>query len=141
MSSVSIVSSRSTPATSRSGTSRPLRGRARFRFVELDTRSRDGLDGGVVRNPPGCIVDLAARAGVRDSLNDPWLYIDINVNGLQNLLASARKVDAAYVFASSSSVYGATPTPFQEDDMVCRPESPYGATKIPVKPSSTPTMR
>ena len=103
----------------------------RFRFAEIDTRDRDGLRQFVRDTKPSAIVDLAARAGVRDSLRDPWLYIDINVTGLQNLLAAAAEVDAELVFASSSSVYGdETPAPFRERAGNLRPLSPYGATKV-----------
>ncbi len=103
----------------------------RFRFVECDTRDRDGLLRLVGRERPSVIVDLAARAGVRDSITDPWLYIDINVRGVQNTLAAAAHVEAALVFASSSSIYGATTRlPFREDEAEGRPVSPYGATKV-----------
>ncbi len=102
-----------------------------FRFAELDTRDREGLRALVDDVRPAAIVDFAARAGVRDSLADPWLYIDINVRGLQNLLAAAAGAGAAFVFASSSSIYGASRRlPFREDEAEGRPLSPYGATKI-----------
>lgn len=103
----------------------------RFRFVELDTRDRDGVRDLVADVRPRTIVDLAARAGVRDSLRDPWLYIDINVRGLQNVLSAAAEVGAAFVFASSSSIYGASRSlPFTEGGSEGRPISPYGATKV-----------
>jgi UDP-glucuronate 4-epimerase len=102
-----------------------------FRFVELDIRDREGLRALVDEVRPATIVDFAARAGVRDSLSDPWLYIDINVRGLQNVLAAAAGVGSTFVFASSSSIYGASPRlPFREDEAEGRPLSPYGATKI-----------
>jgi UDP-glucuronate 4-epimerase len=100
-------------------------------FAELDTRDKEGLLRLVERVRPDAIIDFAARAGVRDSVTDPWLYIDINVRGLQNTIAAARAANAQVVFASSSSVYGTSASaPFREDDMRCRPESPYGATKV-----------
>jgi UDP-glucuronate 4-epimerase len=103
----------------------------RFRFRELDTRDAEGLAGFVSTVRPSTVVDLAARAGARDSLRDPLLYIDINVRGLQNLLSALASVDAALVFASSSSVYGAAASlPFRENEAVLRPVSPYGATKV-----------
>ncbi len=77
------------------------------------------------------IVHLAARAGVRPSLADPRLYLDVNLNGTLNLLelARARGVER-FIFASSSSVYGASrEVPFSEDQAADRPVSPYGATK------------
>ncbi len=102
-----------------------------FRFAEVDTRDRGQLMGFIRDTRPAVIVDLAARAGVRDSLRDPWLYIDVNVNGVQNTLAAAAEVGADLVFASSSSVYGNnTPAPFREEAGILRPVSPYGATKV-----------
>ncbi len=77
-----------------------------------------------------CIVHLAARAGVRPSLADPHLYIDVNLHGTLNVLDCARREEVSrLVFASSSSVYGRDPTPFREDACADRPVSPYGATK------------
>lgn len=104
---------------------------SRFRFVELDVRDRDALTSLVRDVRPTTVLDFAARAGVRDSLTDPWLYIDINVRGLQNTITAARDVQATVIFASSSSIYGASPNlPFREDDVDGRPLSPYGATKL-----------
>ena len=103
----------------------------RFRLAEVDTRDREGVQALIRDVRPSVIVDLAARAGVRDSLRDPWLYIDINVRGLQNLLSCAVEVEATVVFGSSSSVYGNdTPAPFRETSRDLRPVSPYGATKV-----------
>lgn len=77
-----------------------------------------------------CIVHLAARAGVRPSLSDPHLYVDVNVHGTLNLLELARDHGVGkFVFASSSSVYGVASTPFSEDACADQPVSPYGATK------------
>jgi UDP-glucuronate 4-epimerase len=102
-----------------------------FSLVETDTRDYSSLEAAIALANPSVIVDFAARAGVRPSLSDPHLYIDINVNGLQNTLSAASRVGARVLFASSSSVYGADPRqPFAEDQMRGRPESPYGATKI-----------
>ena len=77
------------------------------------------------------IVHLAARAGVRPSIQHPSLYVDVNLNGTTQLLEMARNhsIDH-FVFASSSSVYGDRNTvPFHEDDPVDKPVSPYAATK------------
>jgi len=102
-----------------------------YRFFEGDTRDIDRLREVAAEVRPQVIVDLAARAGVRDSLTDPWMYIDINVRGLQNTLRVAAEQQARFVFASSSSIYGNDERePFTEDQMRPRPESPYGATKI-----------
>lgn len=77
------------------------------------------------------IVHLAARAGVRPSLEQPLLYEEVNCRGTLNLLEQARKHNIRrFVFASSSSVYGnVQEVPFREDARVDRPVSPYAATK------------
>jgi UDP-glucuronate 4-epimerase len=78
------------------------------------------------------VVHLAARAGVRPSLEQPHLYTDVNIKGTINLLELARKhAVRQFVFASSSSVYGANKTvPFGEADRIDRTVSPYAATKF-----------
>jgi UDP-glucuronate 4-epimerase len=78
------------------------------------------------------IVHLAAKAGVRPSLEDPRGYQDVNVRGTQNLLELAREREVPrFVFASSSSVYGVNPrVPWSEEDHVLRPISPYASTKV-----------
>ncbi|MEM4267803.1 MAG: SDR family NAD(P)-dependent oxidoreductase [Candidatus Woesearchaeota archaeon] len=78
------------------------------------------------------IVHLAAKAGVRNSIKEPLLYNQVNINGTLNLLELARasKVEN-FVFASSSSVYGANKkVPFSEDDALHNIVSPYAATKL-----------
>ena len=77
------------------------------------------------------VVHLAAMAGVRPSLVDPLLYTDVNVRGTQVLLRQLERRRAVrFVFASSSSVYGANErVPFREDDDIHHPISPYAATK------------
>jgi UDP-glucuronate 4-epimerase len=77
------------------------------------------------------VFDLAARGGVRPSIDDPGTYIDINVRGLQHTLMASKEHAARIVFASSSSVYGDDPDrPYVEDQAKGRPLSPYGATKV-----------
>lgn len=77
------------------------------------------------------VVHLAAQAGVRYSLENPWAYIDSNITGFVNLLEGCRHASIQHlVFASSSSVYGAnTKTPFATTDTVDYPVSLYAATK------------
>ena len=77
------------------------------------------------------IVHLAARAGVRPSLEQPLLYEQVNCQGTLNLLEESRRRNIRrFVFASSSSVYGNVKTvPFREDARVDRPVSPYAASK------------
>jgi len=77
------------------------------------------------------VVHLAARAGVRPSIQDPLLYEKVNVQGTMHLLEMCKQHKVRkFVFASSSSVYGAkTKVPFSESDPVDNPISPYAATK------------
>jgi UDP-glucuronate 4-epimerase len=78
------------------------------------------------------IAHLAARAGVRPSIQHPQLYYDTNVTGTLHLLDAARLIGVErFIFASSSSVYGASKTvPFSEDQHLTQTLSPYAATKI-----------
>lgn len=80
---------------------------------------------------PDAICHLAAWAGVRPSIEKPMIYQSVNLEGTMNLLELARRHGIKpFVFASSSSVYGArTEVPFREDDRVDDPVSPYAATK------------
>lgn len=83
------------------------------------------------REKPDKIVHLAAMAGVRNSLENPLLYFNVNINGSVNLLELAVRYKIKnFVFASSSSVYGNNKKqPFSESDPVDRPISPYAASK------------
>lgn len=78
------------------------------------------------------VIHLAARAGVRPSIEQPELYIDTNIKGTFNLLESARKIGCKhFVFASSSSVYGVNKkVPFSEEDPILQTISPYAMTKM-----------
>ncbi|MBI5820640.1 MAG: SDR family NAD(P)-dependent oxidoreductase [Verrucomicrobia bacterium] len=78
------------------------------------------------------IIHLAARAGVRPSIEQPLLYTQTNVTGTMNLLECARAAGIRkFVFASSSSVYGInSKIPFSESDPIFKPISPYAATKL-----------
>jgi UDP-glucuronate 4-epimerase len=77
------------------------------------------------------VINLAARAGVRASMEDPWIYYQCNVVGTLNLLELCRSWGIRkFVVASSSSVYGdSTNVPYREDQSVARPVSPYAASK------------
>jgi UDP-glucuronate 4-epimerase len=81
---------------------------------------------------PEVVVHLAARAGVRPSIEQPELYARVNVMGTSTVLEAARHQGTRlFVFGSSSSVYGArSEAPFSENDRTDRPMSPYAATKI-----------
>ena len=101
-----------------------------FTLVEGDIRNPEAVRS-AVRDGVEVIVHLAARAGVRPSIEMPLLYQDVNVGGTMVLLEVCRKVGSCkFIFGSSSSVYGNNPkVPFAEDDRVDRPISPYAATK------------
>jgi UDP-glucuronate 4-epimerase len=100
------------------------------RFVEGDIRDEKAL-ARAFDPKPDAVVHLAARAGVRPSLERPDLYASVNVGGTFAMLEACRKSGVPkFVFASSSSVYGdADRVPFQEDEADPRPVSPYGVTK------------
>ena len=105
---------------------------SRFRLVDLDIRDGDAVRLIVRDVRPEAIIHLAARAGVRPSIDDPSVYVDVNVGGTTHLLDAARRLTELprFVYASSSSVYGDRPTaPFFESDPVDHPVSPYAATK------------
>ncbi len=115
------------PAIKRGNLAR-CRDHARFTGVEGDIRDAATLD----KLPEvDTIIHLAARAGVRPSIQEPVLYQDVNVGGTLALLELAWKRGIRrFVFGSSSSVYGNNEkVPFSEDDSVDRPISPYAATK------------
>jgi UDP-glucuronate 4-epimerase len=103
-----------------------------FDLFELDICDFVPLREAVRNARPDIIIHLAARAGVRPSIEQPRLYERVNVAGTVNLLELARELRIhRLVFGSSSSVYGATNrVPFSEDDSVLRPISPYAATKL-----------
>ncbi len=100
-------------------------------FLEGDVRDRDLLARLFDQYAFDAVVHLAAMAGVRNSIDDPHLYVDVNLVGTLNLLDAARDHGAGnFVLASTSSVYGATTTiPFVETDLCDRPLAPYPATK------------
>jgi UDP-glucuronate 4-epimerase len=102
-----------------------------YRLVEADIRDQDALGKVFEDSRFQCIVHLAARAGVRPSLEQPHLYAETNINGTLNLLELAREHGIRqFVFGSSSSVYGINAkVPFSEDDPIRQPISPYAATK------------
>jgi len=106
-----------------------LRRAPRFRLVEGDIR--DAKTVGPLVTPETVVVHLAARAGVRPSLEDPAGYASVNIEGTAVLLEAVRRAGARrFVFGGSSSVYGDTaPVPFSEDWPALLPISPYAATK------------
>jgi len=109
----------------------PHAGNHRFSLVEGDVRDADALRR-CFSKPIDVVVHLAARAGVRPSIDDPVGYQEVNVAGTQALLEATRRAGVRrFVFASSSSVYGINPrVPWSEDDHVLQPISPYASTKV-----------
>jgi nucleoside-diphosphate-sugar epimerase len=76
------------------------------------------------------VINLAARAGVRASVEDPWVYLDTNVKGTLNLLECCTVFEVKkFVLASTSSLYGLNEMPFKETDKTDSPLAPYSATK------------
>lgn len=102
-----------------------------YHFHEGDIRDTELINTLFRTYPFDAVIHLAARAGVRPSVQDPALYYDVNVNGTLTLLqAMQRSAVKKMVFASSSSVYGDSPqVPFRETDTADRPLSPYAASK------------
>ncbi len=108
------------------------RSRPDFRFVEGDLRDSELLRGLFADFRPDAVIHLAAKAGVRPSMKEPAAYYANNVMGTVGLLEAMRAADTrAFVFASSSSVYGVRGEgrPFSEKDDADHPVSPYAATK------------
>lgn len=104
---------------------------ATFRFVKGDLADREQLPRLFAAEKFDVVVNLAAQAGVRYSLENPFAYVESNLVGFVNLLECCRHYPVKHlVYASSSSVYGGnTKVPFSEEDRVDSPVSLYAATK------------
>ena len=102
-----------------------------FDLIQTDIRDRQGVLEAFAAHRPEAVIHLAARAGVRPSIEQPALYTTVNIDGTVHLLdAAVRYGCEKFLFASSSSVYGNNEkTPFNENDAVDHPISPYAATK------------
>jgi UDP-glucuronate 4-epimerase len=104
-----------------------------FRFVEADLADHETVLGLVAEEKPERILHLAAQAGVRYSLDNPFAYSRSNLDGHLTMLEAARAMGEGlkhFVYASSSSVYGErSSVPFREDDAADTPASLYAATK------------
>ena len=102
-----------------------------FHLAEIDICDANSLSELFEQSKFDVVVHLAARAGVRPSLENPTAYVETNINGTMNLLNLARDYGIKqFVFASSSSVYGInSKVPFAEEDKIDQPISPYAATK------------
>ncbi|MEL7834409.1 NAD-dependent epimerase [Fodinibius sp. Rm-B-1B1-1] len=102
-----------------------------FRFIKADLENKDVINELFHQEGFDVVINLAAQAGVRHSLKDPYQYIDSNISGFLNILEAARHYSLRHlIYASSSSVYGAnTSMPFSTKDNVDHPMSLYAATK------------
>jgi nucleoside-diphosphate-sugar epimerase len=116
---ISIYANRLTPIVS-----------GRFEFRVLDIENLAALDALFVAHKFDAVFNLAARAGVRYSLENPHVYLSTNTLGTLNILECQRKYGVKkQVLASTSSLYAGCPMPFTEDQPVNTPLSPYAATK------------
>jgi len=120
-----------------------LESHANFRFHHLDITDRPALEklfaddaerpetSEPAARPYSAVVNLAARAGVRPSVENPWVYVDTNTTGTLNLLDLCRRFGVnKFLLASTSSLYGShNPVPYREDADTNRPLSPYAASK------------
>jgi UDP-glucuronate 4-epimerase len=103
-----------------------------IRLHDVDLRDAEKVKNVFQNEKFDAVFHLAARAGVRPSIQQPQLYYDANVSGTLHLLEAARSAGAdRFIFASSSSVYGAAKkVPFSEDENLTQTLSPYAASKI-----------
>ena len=102
-----------------------------FKFIKGSLESFDTLEKLFIDHKPDCVVNLAAQAGVRYSLENPFAYINSNIVGFEYLIELSKKYKVEnFLYASSSSVYGGNiKMPFKENDEVNHPISLYAATK------------
>ena len=102
-----------------------------FKLYRLDITNLEDLDKIFTEHKIDVVIHVAARAGVRASIEDPFIYEKVNVFGTLNLLELAKKFKIKkFIFTSSSSIYGINKKiPFSEEDPIVNPISPYAATK------------
>ncbi|MBO6044461.1 MAG: NAD-dependent epimerase/dehydratase family protein, partial [Bacteroidales bacterium] len=103
----------------------------RKRFLKMDIADKEALDALFAAEGFDAVVNLAAQAGVRYSITNPYAYLQSNLVGFLNILEACRNYPVKHlVFASSSSVYGLNAkVPYSEDDKVDNPVSLYAASK------------
>ena len=108
-----------------------LEGYKNFKFLKLDIKDQKDVLDLFKKESPQRVLHLAAAAGVRYSIENPYVYIDSNIQGFINILEGCRAIKTEHlVYASSSSVYGGNAkVPFSEHDNVDHPASLYAATK------------
>lgn len=101
-----------------------------FNFYQCDIGDYNEVKAVFANHKIDAVINLAARAGVRASVEDPWIYLDTNVKGTLNLLECCKNSDTKkFVLASTSSIYGLNKMPFKETDNTDHPLAPYSATK------------
>lgn len=102
-----------------------------FDFVKMDIADKDAAFKLIDKGPFDAVFNLAARAGVRQSVENPWVYVDTNVTGTLNMLETAiRSGTKKFILASTSSIYGNNPPiPTPETASSDHPLQPYSATK------------
>jgi len=106
------------------------RAHGKFNFYQSDISSFDSVKTVFANYTLDAVINLAARAGVRASVQDPWVYLDTNVKGTLNLLECCKDFGVKkFVLASTSSLYGLNEIPFNEIDRTDSPLAPYSATK------------
>lgn len=103
----------------------------KFDFIKMDIADKNAALALVDKGPYDGVINLAARAGVRQSVKNPWVYVDTNVTGTLNMLEVAvRSGTKKFILASTSSIYGANPPiPTPETASTDYPLQPYSATK------------
>jgi len=107
-----------------------LKDKKNFEFHKLDIRDYDSLKGLLRGKRIEAIINLAARAGVRASVENPWVYLDTNIKGTLNLLEVCKDSGIKkFVQASTSSLYGIEDMPFSEDIKTDKPLAQYPASK------------
>ncbi len=109
---------------------RTLKKNRKFKFYKLDIANYKKIKNVFADNRIDAVINLAARAGVRASVENPWAYIDTNIKGTLNLLECCKdfKVNK-FILASTSSIYGLGNMPFREDAETNSLLAPYSATK------------
>jgi len=103
----------------------------KFQFERVDIRNKDELEKFFKNFDIEVVINLAARAGVRNSVKNPWIYYETNLTGVLYILELIKKYNPSILLiqASTSSVYGLNKIPFDEEDKVDKPLSPYAASK------------
>ena len=109
-----------------------LKDKPGFTFHQIDIADKQAVQSLAASGPYDAIINLAARAGVRASVEDPWVYVDTNTTGTLNLLELCRHQDIPkFILASTSSVYGQNaPLPTPETAESSMPLQPYAASKL-----------